>query len=44
MPGSKIGDGCVIAGVSYLNKKVPSFSIAEGHPAEVKSPIKYFRM
>ena len=44
MPGSKIGDGCVIAGVSYLNKKVASFSIAEGHPAEVKSPIKYFRM
>lgn len=44
MPGSKIGDGCVIAGVSYLNKKVQSFSIAEGHPAEVKAPIKYFRM
>lgn len=44
MPGSKIGDGCVIAGVSYLNRKVPSFTIAEGHPAEVKSDIKYFRM
>ena len=44
MPGSKIGDGCVVAGVSYLNKKIPNFSIAEGHPAEVKSEIKYFRM
>lgn len=44
MPGTKIGDGCVISGVSYVNKKIPSFSIADGHPAEVKSSIKYFRM
>lgn len=44
MPGSKIGDGCVIAGVSYVNKKIPNFTIAEGHPAEPKSDLKYFRM
>lgn len=44
MPGTKIGDGSVIAGVSYVNKKISSFSIAEGHPAEAKSTIKYFRM
>lgn len=44
MPGAKIGDGCVVAGASYVNKKVPCFSIVEGHPAEVKSSVKYFRM
>lgn len=44
MPGSQIEDGCIIGGVSYLNKKVTRFSIAEGHPAEVKSAAKYFRM
>jgi acetyltransferase-like isoleucine patch superfamily enzyme/coenzyme F420-reducing hydrogenase beta subunit len=44
MPGSKIEDGCIVGSVSYLNKKVPAFSIVEGHPAEVKSSVKYFKM
>jgi acetyltransferase-like isoleucine patch superfamily enzyme len=33
--GVRIGDHCVIGAFSYVDKKIPSFSIARGQPAKI---------
>jgi acetyltransferase-like isoleucine patch superfamily enzyme len=33
--GVKVGDHCVIGAFSYVDKKIPAFSIARGQPAKV---------
>jgi acetyltransferase-like isoleucine patch superfamily enzyme len=35
MPGSEIGDGCIVAAYSYVNGKFPDFSVIKGAPARV---------
>jgi acetyltransferase-like isoleucine patch superfamily enzyme len=44
MPGVTVGDGSIVGACSFVTKKVPSFTMAQGNPAVEVGPIKYFRM
>lgn len=44
MPGVTIGDGSIVGACSFVNKKIPAFTMVQGSPAEEVCPIKYFRI
>ncbi len=40
MPGSKLGDGCIVSAYSYVSGEFPPFSIIRGCPATVVGDVR----